>query len=124
MKIIAPTALALTTLILAGCGGQQAAAPANPIAQCTTCHSFKPGAGGLSAPNLHGILGKAAASQPNFKYSNAMKDSGIVWTAEKLDAYIAAPTALVPGTRMNFPGIADAAKRKAIIDYMQDEGSK
>ncbi|WP_176593934.1 cytochrome c family protein [Sphingobium sp. EM0848] len=124
MKFIRSAALALSGLTLTACGGQKAAEPVNPVAQCKTCHSFKKGAPGLSAPNLNGIIGKAAASQPDFKYSSAMKSSGIVWTTEKLDAYIAGPAALVPSTRMNFPGVQDAAKRKAIIDYLQNEGSK
>lgn len=119
MKKRASAMIGFAALTLAGCGGDKSAEGPNAVARCMTCHSFKEGGPKLAAPNLYGILGKPAASQPDFRYSDALKNSGIIWTAEKLDAYIAAPSTLVPGTRMNFPGEPDAAKRKAIIERMR-----
>lgn len=123
MKSTASAALVIAALGLAGCGSKSNDAP-NPVARCMTCHSFKEAGPKLSAPNLHGMFGKRAASGADFKYSEALKNSGITWTAENLDAYIAAPAKLIPGTRMNFPGELDAAKRRAIVDYMRRDGEQ
>lgn len=56
---------------------------------------------------------------PGFPYSEAMKRSGIVWSAATLDRFLAAPTQAVPGTSMGYAGIADAAERADLIAYLQ-----
>lgn len=124
MRIIGFSTLALATLTLAGCGGEKSAGPADAVARCAACHSFDKGGAKRSGPNLHDILGKTAGTQAGFTYSNAMKGSGVTWTAETLDAFIAAPNKIVPGNRMGFAGEADAARRKAIIAYIEAESAK
>ena len=47
-----------------------------------------------------------------------MRRSGISWTPETLDKYLADPQGMVPGTKMIFPGVKDEADRKALIDYL------
>lgn len=84
---------------------------------CTICHSSEPGHNKVG-PSLAGVVGRRAGSVPDFTYSSANKNSGIVWTKEKLDAYLADPQAVVPGTAMMFPGIKNAADRHALIDYL------
>lgn len=59
------------------------------------CHSLVPGKNGVG-PSLAGILGKPAASNPDFNYSNAMRQAHIVWDAAKLDAYLTDPQTFVP----------------------------
>lgn len=118
MRFISFSVLAL--MALAGCGGSGGANdPARVVAQCVACHSFKKDAPKQAGPNLHGIMGQQAASRADFAYSSALKNSGITWTAETLDAYIATPRKLVPGTRMSFAGEPDPARRMAIIAYIE-----
>ncbi len=74
--------------------------------QCQACHSLKDGENRVG-PSLYGIIGATAAHLPNFRYSDANKSSGIVWTEEKLFDYLKNPRAMVPGTTMAFAGIAD-----------------
>ncbi|MCJ8155978.1 cytochrome c family protein [Sphingomonas sp. LaA6.9] len=124
MRSIGLSILALAALTLAGCGGDKAAGPGDEVARCATCHSFDKDGAKRSGPNLHDILGKTAGTQAGFTYSNAMKGSGVTWTAETLDAFIAAPNKIVPGNRMGFAGEADAARRKAIIAYIEAESAK
>ena len=119
MKPAPFAALPLAALALTGCGGDGASAPADAIARCTACHSFDKGGARRTGPNLYGIIGKTAGTQSGFSYSKAMQQSGVVWTAESLDAFIAAPTKVMPGNRMAFPGESDPARRKEIIDYIQ-----
>jgi nitrite reductase (NO-forming) len=72
--------------------------------KCQGCHSMDPGRN-LVGPSLAGIIDKKAASTPGFNYSDAMKKSNIVWTRDKLHAYLKAPQVVVPGNRMPFPGL-------------------
>lgn len=118
------SSLTLAALALAGCGGDKAADPRAIVSSCTACHSFEAGGARRAGPNLHGLLGQPAGQRPGFASSAAMKESGIVWTSDTLDAFIADPDAVVPGNRMGFRGEPDAAKRRAIIAYMTKEGAR
>ena len=91
---------------VAGAGAPSLAAPAAAgdavkgkatFARCAICHAVQPGVNKLG-PSLAGVVGRKAASVPGFAYSPAMKASGIVWTPDQLDAYLAKPSAKVPGT--------------------------
>jgi cytochrome c2 len=88
------------------------------FAQCKACHSAEPGKNGLG-PSLAGIYGEKAGAVPGFDFSDAMKNSGIVWNEEALDRFLIDPKGTVPGNKMPFAGLKDAAKRKAIIDYIK-----
>jgi len=89
------------------------------FANCSACHSLEQGAPNGAGPNLFGIVGAAAAAVPGFAYSDALKASGITWTAAELDSFIANPAAKVPGTTMVAGAIADSAKRQAVIAYIE-----
>ncbi|WP_443749318.1 c-type cytochrome [Asticcacaulis solisilvae] len=85
---------------------------------CRGCHSVEKGKNGFG-PSLYGVVGRRAGAVPGFSYSKAMTGSGVTWDAAALDAYIAAPQARIPGNRMPYGGLKDAAKRQAIIDYLK-----
>jgi cytochrome c len=85
--------------------------------RCAICHSVEPGKRGGLGPSLAGIVGRKAGSA-TFGYSPAMKAAGFTWTAERLDAFIERPAAVVKGSRMAFPGIANAQERADIISYL------
>lgn len=102
-----------------------AAAPAANVAngkalfgRCAACHTAdKGGANGLG-PNLYGIVGRKAGSKKDFSYSAAMRNSGIVWSNQKLDGYIAHPADVVPGNRMAFAGLPEAKQRADLIAWL------
>lgn len=83
---------------------------------CLACHTVERGRNG-SGPSLVGMMGRKAGSLPGFPYSPALATSGIVWTPETLDRWLAGPIRMVPGTRMVMP-VPDPAQRKAVIDYL------
>lgn len=85
---------------------------------CRACHSSEKGKTGIG-PSLYGVVGRKAGSAPGFSYSKAMIASGITWDDAALDAFMAAPSTRVPGTRMPYGGLKDAAKRHAIVDYLK-----
>ncbi len=88
------------------------------FAVCKACHSVEPGKNGIG-PSLAGIWGEKAGDVPGFTFSDAMKASGRTWNQATLDRYLTDPRGTVPGTKMAFGGVADAAKRQAIIDYIK-----
>lgn len=86
------------------------------FAICGACHATKADSPPGIGPNLFNIAGKKAGSADgDFDYSDALKGSGKVWTADNLEAFIRAPATAVPGNKMDFPGSPDA---KAIAAYV------
>lgn len=89
--------------------------------RCVACHTIDKGGRNGIGPNLHGIVGRAVASHPGFSYSGAMKAKGGVWDEAALDTYLAEPMKALPGTRMAFAGVIDAADRQALILYLKSQ---
>lgn len=96
------------------------AGPAHPdaFAQCVACHRVEVDAPAGIGPHLVGVVGAPAASRGDFKYSPALSNSGVVWDEATLDAFLANPQKVVPGTMMAFGGVANEEQRKEIIDYL------
>jgi cytochrome c len=84
--------------------------------RCAACHSLDRNRTG---PKHCGLLGRRAGSLPDFEYSPAMRASRIVWSEQTLDRFLAAPTAVVPGTYMGYAGIDDVRERADIIAYLK-----
>lgn len=89
------------------------------FAQCQACHTVVKGARSMVGPNLFGVVGRKAGSVDGFAYSPAMKASGIVWTAAKVDAYLAGPAKFIPGNRMPYAGLANPKDRADLIAYLK-----
>jgi cytochrome c len=85
---------------------------------CALCHTAEKGRNNIG-PSLFGVVGRKAGTAPGFSYSKAMTASGITWDADTIDVFITAPQARVPGTKMPYAGLKDAAKRQAIIAYLK-----
>lgn len=86
---------------------------------CLGCHSVQDGMSHRLGPDLFGIVGRKPGSAPEYdEYSPAMQAQSGVWDAERLDRFLQQPQTSVPGNTMAFPGVPDAAHRKAIIEYL------
>lgn len=87
-------------------------------AMCGICHSVQKTGGPHEGPNLLGVVGRKAASEPTFtKYSPALKDSKITWSKKSLDSFLLNPMAKVPGTLMPML-IADDKTRADVVAYL------
>lgn len=113
--------LTITTLLL----GSQASRAAGDLKRgagefaqdCAVCHSAMAGKNKIG-PSLFAVIGRKAGSIADFVYSDAMKQSAIEWTPDKLDAYIENPKQLMPGNKMPFKGISEDQERADIIVYL------
>jgi cytochrome c len=90
------------------------------FAQCGSCHTIAADGPSTIGPNLHGIIGRKAASVPGFAYSEALQKSAIVWSEPELDAFIKQPSAFIPGTKMVFLGVTKDKARADIIAYIKE----
>jgi cytochrome c len=86
---------------------------------CAPCHKLEAGANNVG-PSLHSIFTRKAGELADFRYSPAIKRSGIVWTPETLDKFVTDPQALVPANRMPYAGMAGAGDRADLIAYLQN----
>ena len=87
---------------------------------CTICHYAPEQDRNWIGPSLHGAFGRAAAQVPTYyAYSKALKESKLVWDEPTLDNWLRRPEFTLPGTKMNFPGIADSKDRADIIAYLK-----
>jgi cytochrome c len=115
-------AVAAAALLLAATGAARADGDAargeKRFDECVTCHSLKEGVNGVG-PSLHAVFGRKAGSLDDFRYSPAMKRSGLTWTPQALATFIADPQKAVPNNRMPFAGMPEAADRDDLIAYLE-----
>lgn len=91
---------------------------------CIACHSLEPGRH-LTGPSLANVFGRKAGEAPGFqRYSDALKNSGVVWDEKTLDAWLRDPASLIPGNTMTYPGMKDGMTRRDLIAYMKAADSK
>jgi cytochrome c len=111
----------IAAILLAGAGSAYADGDAargeKRFEECATCHTLERGVNNVG-PSLYGIFDRKAGKIDDFRYSPAMKRSGITWTAQTLDMFIADPQKEVPGNRMPFAGMPDAGDRADLIAYL------
>jgi cytochrome c len=119
------TRLALTAALLAlaapAAQAQDAAAGQRVFNQCRACHTIEAGGRNGVGPNLHGVVGRRAASIEGFRYSANMRElaeGGLTWTPENLDRYLTNPKDLVPRGSMAFAGLRNEQQRRDVIAYL------
>jgi len=114
------TSLKLMLLLAAAGPGQAADVEAGKAVfkKCALCHTTEAGKNKIG-PSLFGVVGRKAASLESYNYSDAMKKYDNAWDPQTLDTYLADPRAVVPGTKMIFPGIKEEKERQDVIAYLE-----
>jgi cytochrome c len=100
---------------------QDAAAGQRVFNQCRACHSVEGSGRNGVGPNLHGIVGRRAASVEGFRFSANMRqlgEGGLTWTPETLQRYLINPKDLVPQGSMAFAGLRNEQQRNDIVAYL------
>jgi glucose/arabinose dehydrogenase/cytochrome c2 len=87
--------------------------------RCSLCHTAESGdGGGAEGPSLVGVFGRAAASAPQFTYTDALRSAHLTWDAATLNRFLSAPSAVVPGSTMVL-AVPEEFERDNLIAYFQ-----
>ena len=70
---------------------QDVAAGKKSFVKCSPCHAIGPGAQNKIGPIQNGLDGRKSGTIPGYNYSDANKNSGIVWNEATFKEYIADP---------------------------------
>jgi cytochrome c len=103
---------------------QDAAAGDKVFAQCRACHQVGPTAKNAVGPVLNGLFGRKSGTIEGYTYSDANKNSGIVWDEATFADYIKDPRAKIPGTKMVYAGLKDEQRIKDLIAYLKQFDAK
>ncbi len=91
---------------------------------CRACHDINTEKNKVG-PELKTLMGRRAGALESYtRFSDAMKNSGIVWDEASLDKFLTNPRGAVPGTKMFFRGLKKEQQRKAIIAYINSMQKK
>lgn len=118
--------LACWAAVLAGSGVCSGPAQADEDGQrvfrlCAACHEIGSAARINIGPPLNGIVGRVMASYPGYEYSDNFalwRVRAEVWTQDQLDRWLQNPLAMIPRTKMLFPGLKKKEQRDAVIAYL------
>ncbi len=94
--------------------------------KCRACHEVGVDAQNKVGPLLNGLFVRVAGSVPGFRYSDANRNSGVVWSEEIFSEYIRSPRTYMPGTRMAFFGLKkddEIANLTAYLRQFRPDGS-
>merc|ERR1712130_249399 len=83
------------------------------VQKCAQCHSYEEGGKAKQGPALFGAIGGAAGQTSFGGYSDALKDSGIVWDSANLDKWLTNPKKMV------FAGLKKKADRKNLVAFLE-----
>lgn len=86
--------------------------------KCKACHMVGEKAKNRVGPTLNGVVGRAAGSVEDYRYSKAMKNSGLTWDEATLSEYLENPKKKVKGNKMIFRGLRKEADRQNVIAYL------
>src|SRR3569623_174301 len=98
---------------------QDAASGEKIFIQCKACHQIGENAKNAVGPELNGLFGRKAGAVPGYSYSAANKNSGITWDEATFRAYIKDPKAMIPGTKMTFPGLKIPKQIDDVVAYLK-----
>ncbi len=129
MKVIRTLALciAASPLIAGAAVAQDVEAGQRSFAKCRACHQVGETARNVVGPLLNGIFGRKAGTIEGYSYTDANKNSGIVWDDAVFAEYIRDPKAKIPGTKMIFTGIKnekEIADLTAFLKQYDKDGKK
>jgi len=86
--------------------------------KCASCHTLEANGRNRVGPRLYGLFGRQAGAVGDFRYTAALKESGLVWDETTLDAFLKDSEAFVPGTKM-YGGLAIDQDRADLIAYLR-----
>jgi cytochrome c len=117
--------LVLITAVLAATGdalAQDVAAGENSFKKCLPCHAVGADAKNKIGPLLNGLEGRKSGTIEGYTYTEANRNSGIIWDDATFRDYIRDPRAKIPGTKMVFAGIKNDKEVADLWAYLKQFG--
>jgi cytochrome c len=115
--------LMTATLMINGAASAQDLANGEKVfRKCKTCHAVGENAKNKIGPELNGLEGRKSGTVEGYRYTDANKNSGIVWNEAEFLEYIKNPRAKIPGTKMTFIGIKKEDDAKDLWAYLTQFG--
>lgn len=85
---------------------------------CKGCHSVVPGEHRYG-PSLAGVVGRTAGKLKGYVYSDALAAVKFRWSEQAVVKWISdEPKNMVPGTRMEFPGMPNSQDAQDLASYL------
>lgn len=84
--------------------------------RCGGCHSLDRNRIG---PRHDAVFGSKAGTAPNYPYSDAVRQSSVIWDEDTLDRWLTNPQALIPGQKMGYR-LGNPNERRAIIIFLKN----
>ncbi|MGF1446273.1 MAG: c-type cytochrome [Pikeienuella sp.] len=92
------------------------------VRKCAVCHTLGPDGARRAGPSLWGVFGRQAGTLPDYRYSDALRGSAIVWDATTIDRlFDEGPEQVTPGSKMPMQRIAKAQDRADLIAYLKSK---
>ena len=88
--------------------------------RCTGCHALEKVKLG---PPLRGVYGRKAGTNPQFTYSDAVKNASVTWDESTLDRWLNDTESVIPDNDMSFR-LNDPAERANIVAYLKQLSGK
>jgi cytochrome c len=117
--------LIIGAMVLASAGhasAQDLMAGEASFRKCQPCHDVGEAAKNKLGPELNGLDGRKAGTAEGYAYSDADKNSGIVWSEASFKEYLENPQEKMPGTKM----ILSVKNEKEVADlwaYLKQFGA-
>ena len=89
--------------------------------KCSICHALTPDSARKAGPTLHGVFGRPAGSVADYKYSQTLTGSDIVWDESTIDQlFDLGPDHFIPGSKMPMQRITKPQDRRDLVAFLRD----
>ena len=88
--------------------------------KCSVCHSLEPNYKRRAGPTLYGIFGRKAGTAEGYTYSEALKNSDLIWDEITIsDLFDHGPDVVTPGSKMPIQVIKNDSDLNDLVLFLK-----